>query len=618
MKSKTRAMGLTVCLGLLLAVPASAQFGMGGSPNKIAHFHLTGPVLEKPVDPMATLFGSTKMSSLKDLLERFKKARDDDSVKAVVLTIENASMGVGQLEEIRAVLQQIRAADKDVFITCDEMNTGLYALATAASHINVVPTGDIWLTGLYGEQPYLKGLLDKLEITADMEHVGDYKSASEMFTRTGPSEEADANANWLFDGIYESIVGMIAETRQISEDKVRALIDDGPYSAERALQAGLIDSVKYPDEFEDDLKQRFSSAKIVSNYGKGGGPEMPTDIFGAFSFFTDLIQGKSSQDNAPSVGIVYVDGAISLGSEEVSPFGGSSGAKSTSIRKALNKAAEDSSVKAVVLRVDSPGGSAVASEMIWNATQRVAAKKPLIVSMGNVAGSGGYYVSCGADTIFADSTTITGSIGVVGGKLVTTGFWNNKLGINWKEYQRGDSADLLSSAETFSESEREKIKRWMNEVYVVFKDRVTSGRGDKLTKPLDDIAGGRVYTGKQALDLGLVDRLGGLDDAVKFAAAKANMSEYEIRVIPRTKNIFELLMEDISGGEEESDISLSLARPAAASLFAADSPLLGQIMPVIQRMDPARAKAIMGALQRLDMINQEGVITMMPWDLVPR
>ena len=616
MKAVGRMSVLTVCVSLLIASSASAQLNLSGD-KEIACFHLQGPVVEKPVDPMGLMFGSPKMVSLKDLLERFKKARDDDKVRAVVLTFEDVSMGIAQMQELRQAIEQVRAADKDVYIHAEQLGNGTYALATAASHINVVPTGDLWLTGFYVEQPYVKNLLEKIHVGADFLHIGDYKSAAEILTREGPSPEAEANLNWLLDGLYDALVNMIAEGRQVSADKARALVDDGPYLAERALEAGLIDSVKYRNDFVDYLKERYEGAAIVKDYGKDSGHDVPDDLFGAFSFVMDLFKGAVEKSTAPCVGVVYVEGMISPGSEQPDPFGGGSGAKSTTIRKALDKAAADDTVKAVVLRIDSGGGSALASEIIWHATQRVAAKKPMIASMGNVAGSGGYYVACGSDAIFADEATITASIGVVSGKLVTTGMWNS-LGVNWKEYKRGKTSGMLSSSTRFNDDERARMFGFMNDVYAVFKDHVSTGRGDKLTKPLDEMAGGRVFTGKQALELGLVDRLGGLDDAVKYAAAQANISDYEIRVIPKAKNIFEMLMEDFAGTEEEDEETISMSTGVKTPLFAPTSPLMQGVLPMLEQLDPQRVQAVLRVLQRLELIHNEGVITVMPTEFIIR
>ena len=266
-------------------------------------------------------------------------------------------------------------------------------------------------------------------------------------------------------------------------------------------------------------------------------------------------------------------------------------AASSDLRRALDDAAADDTIKAVVLRVNSPGGSATASDIILDATRRVKAKKPLVVSMGSVAASGGYYVSCAADTVFADEATITGSIGVVGGKMATTDMWK-KVGITFKEYPRGKHADILSSAAVFSPEERTHMQSWMDEIYGVFKGHVTAARGKKLKKPIDDLAGGRVYTGRQALDLGLVDKIGSLEDALKFAASEAKLEKYELRVVPEPKNFFELLMEE-NTGDHESDKRLG------AGLLHGQSDLLGAVLPLVEKLDPQRMAVLRRALVRL-------------------
>ncbi len=583
--------------------------------KKIAHFHLSGQITETPQeDPFGFMAG--KMTSLKELLERLAKARKDDEVRALVLTYSDPALGAGQIEELRDELNKFKALDKRVFVHVDSLNTWSYALLSAATDLSVVPTADIWLTGLYGEGIYLKSLLEKIGCEADILHMGAYKSAGETFTRTGPSESAAENLNWLLDGLYDSLVGMMADSRDMSPEQMRRLIDDGPYSAERALQAGLIDSVMYRDEFLDEVKKIYGHDVTIDNrYAEKGGLDIDlSNPFAFFSIFTEMFGGKGKGGAADSVAIVYVEGIILPGFSEPSPFGGSSGAYSGDIRKALDEAANDDSVKAVVLRVDSPGGSALASEIILRAARLVQDKKPLIVSMGNVAGSGGYYVACGSDAIFADETTITASIGVVGGKIITTGMWD-KLGVDWVPFKRGENADLLNSLERFDDRQRERIHGWMSEIYEVFKDHVTRSRGDKLAKPIDQLAGGRVFTGKQALDLGLVDKIGGLHDAIEFAARKASISDYDVRIIPEPKSFIDMLIGELTGGgERPSDITVR----TSPRLFDRSSPLLNALIPMLERLEPARAKALMQALTRIELIRNEGVIMMMPQDIVIR
>ena len=307
---------------------------------------------------------------------------------------------------------------------------------------SAVPTSDIWVTGLYGESPYVRGLLDKLGVKPDFLHCGAYKSASEIFMRDGPSPEAEKMQNWLLDSEYETYVNLIAKGRGVDVAKVRGWIDGGPYTAESGKEAGLIDAVEQRQDLEAFLKSKYGKdLTFEKGYGKKKAQQLDlSSPFGMFKMWGDLLgESLKKKNTKPAVGIVYLQGAISLGGSESSPFEGASGATSGALRKALDEAANDDAVKAVVLRVDSPGGSAVASEIILDATRRVKAKKPFVVSMGDVAGSGGYYVACASDTIFADDSTITGSIGVVGGKMATNAMWN-KVGITFKAYKRGQNA----------------------------------------------------------------------------------------------------------------------------------------------------------------------------------
>jgi protease-4 len=581
----------------------------GEPTKKIAHFAIKGPLAETPME-IPPLFGNEPPLSLKALLERFKQARMDSEVVAVVVDLQESALGLAQLEEVHAAMRKVAAAEKDVHVHADALSTLTYAAATGASHISVVPTGVVWLTGFYGESPYLRGTLDKIGVVPDFEQCGDFKSAAEMLTRAGPSEEAQQMNKWLIDSLYDSMVRAMADARGKTPEEMRALIDNGPYTAEAALEAGLIDEVTHRQDFVTDLKGRYgANVEVVMDYGEAGEEELPDNIFAAFEKIMQIFAPTPKSYSDPTIAIVYVEGMIQTGSAEVSPFGMASGAFSTTIRKALDKAAAEDAVKAVVLRVDSPGGSALASEIILDATKRVAGRKPLIVSMGNVAGSGGYYVTCGAETVFADERTITASIGVISGKLVTTAMWD-KLGVSWHPTQRGEMASLLSSAAPFSDKERAKMRHYMETVYGIFKDHVIKARGDRLTKPIDELAGGRVFTGEQAHKLGLIDQIGGLDDAIKFAAKKARLGEYDIRIIPEPPTIFDLLM----GGETDEEFAYTLSQRRAGSL--ADTPLFRELLPTLATTDPLRFNAILRSLQKVELIHREGVATVMPYEVV--
>ena len=569
---------------------------------KVPVFRLAGSVKETPREEVFNLGESS--TPLWTLVERMDKAAKDPAVKAVVVILEAPTIGAAQVAEVRAAIERLKAAGKPVLGHADNVGSlGQYVLLSAASRVSVVPTADLWITGLYGEAPYLRGLLEKMGVRPDFLTCGDYKSAAEMFMREGPSKEADAMQNWLLDGLYETLVARAATSRKVSPELVKAWIDSGPHTAEKAKELGVLDAVEHRQELEAYAKKTYGDDVVFDRkYGKKEEPKLdPTNPFGIFKFLGEVMAASRVDKKKPAVGVVYVDGPI-----VVDDAGGASvfqegQAVAVKIRRALDDAARDDAVKAVVLRVDSPGGSALASEIILDATRRVKAKKPLVVSMGNVAGSGGYYVACGSDLVFADETTITGSIGVVSGKLAVNGLFD-KLGVAFKPYRRGQNAGILSSGDVFTPAERLKMQNYMNEIYGVFKGHVVAIRGGKLKKPIDDIAGGRVYTGKQALELGLVDRIGGFRDAVAAAAEAAKVDDYDVRTIPRPKSVLEELIEQSSGEDDRKGLVH----------VGAGSTLIEQAAPLLKALDPARADAVRTALGRLELIRREGVVAMTP------
>jgi protease-4 len=581
----------------------------------VAVFKLDGPVTETPTDEFAAIFGGSPGISLKDLVAHMRKAETDPNVKAVVVLDEGAGIGIAQTEEVRQAIKNLRAKGKDVYAHCDSIGMRELAMLGGATRLSVVPNGDLWVTGIFAEAPYLRGLLDKLGVQPDFLTCGAYKSAAEVFMRTGPSPEADAMQNWLLDGIYDSIVRMIADGRRVDESKVRGWIDGGPYSSKTGKQLGIIDETEYREDFEAMLRSKYG-ADVTFDKEYGREKKKSLDLsspMAIFKLWGEAMASSAKKADKPAVAVVYVDGGIVAGKSQDSPFGGKV-AGSTDIRKALDQAASDDSVKAVVLRVDSPGGSATGSEIILEATRRVKAKKPLVVSMGNVAGSGGYYVACASDTIFADENTITGSIGVVAGKLYTNPMWD-KVGITFKPYKRGKNAGILSTGETWSPDQKQKMQSWMNEIYDVFKGHVTTIRGSKLKKPIDELAGGRVYTGKQALELGLVDKIGTFADAVAFAAqqAKIDNTDYDVRVVPQHKNFVEKIVEELSGGGDKDD-SKYLAAGAQLSRGA----LVNAALPYLQQLDPQRVGVIVRSLRHLETMQEEGCVLMMPEVVISR
>jgi protease-4 len=597
------------------AVPVAAAAGeskeKSGTSAVVAVFSLDGPIVETPMSE-DLFFGTPGVESLHNLIDRMKKARDDKDVKAVVLLLGNTEFDFAQLEEIRQAMDEIKAAGKEIHAHADSLSLGSCALLSGASKLSVVPTGDIWIMGLYGETPYLRGLLNMLGVKPDFLTCGAYKSAAEIFMRKEPSPEAEQMQSWLLDSIYETYVGLIATGRRVPTEKVRTWIDGGPYSAEKAKAEGIIDAIQHRQDFIAELKSKYGEkVKFDKKYGKKKSSDLDlSSPLGLLKLWADLLGGpKKKKAGKDTVALVYVEGPIVPGKASPNPFlAGEQIAYSTTIRQALDEAANDEAVKAVVLRVHSPGGSATASEIILHATQRVKAKKPFVVSMGGVAGSGGYYVACGADTIFADAATITASIGVVGGKFATTDMWE-KIGINWKPAKRGANADMLSSERVFTPDQRKRLQVWMDEIYGVFKGHVVAIRGDRLKKKIDEIAGGRVYTGRQALELGLVDRIGSLNDAIQFLAKEAKLKDYEVRILPQPKNFMELLLGELAEKDSNGmNLSLSLGLPAPRRTAS----LVDAALPYLDKLEPQRLAAVKMALRRLEMLQQERVLLMMP------
>lgn len=610
-----RTTGLAIVVSLTL-LAGGARPSQAEDEPIVAVFEL-GAIQEAPAGEQ--LFGSTDGESLKDLVSRLKRVRDDQRVKGVVLLLDGASLGLAQMEEVRRALDQIKMAGKEIHAHAGSFATGGYFLLSSASRLSVVPTGDVFLTGLYGESLHVRGLLDHLGVTPDYFTCGEYKSAAEMFTRKDASPQAAENLNWLLDGTFHSMVERIAESRRVTPDKVKEWIDRGIYSAESAKEAGIVDAVEHRQDFVAGLKAKYGEkVRFDKRYGRTKRQEVDlSSPFGLFQFYADLLGGgKRAKSTKDAIAIVYVDGQIvpGKGGPGGFPFGLTGGmAHGDEIAAALDKVAEDPSIKAVVLRVDSPGGSATASEVILNATKRVKAKKPLVVSMGNVAGSGGYYVACGSDTIFANETTVTGSIGVVMGKFATTPMWD-KLGVNFQAFKRGKNAGALESGQPFSDEERAQLKLWMDEIYSVFKLHVVRIRGNRLKKEIEQLAGGRVYTGRQALELGLIDKIGGLDDAIRFVAEQAKIDNYELRVAPEPKGFFELL----TGENKDDPATLSLSgSPAVGSnllglRLASRATLLDQAMPLLGELEPRRARSIQSALRQVELLQKERLILTMP------
>ena len=492
--------------------------------------------------------------SLATLIERLDSAATDKNVGAVWLKIEDPALGRGKIHELRAAIARLRKANKPVYADMTTAGGPQYLLAAACTQIVMPPSGMLIIPGVRAEVTFYKGLLDKLGLQFDALQMGKYKGAVEPLTRNEMSKPLRESFDALVDDIYDDLVTTLSVDRHMKDYKVKTLLDQGLFTAAAAQKAGLIDEVLYTDQVQDAIKVALKTedVEIVTDYKK---KRIDTDFSGISGMMKllELFMGEKPSESGgtkPKIAVVYAVGPIMEGKSQ-SDFFGASTIGSTTLVAALWKAADDAKVAAIVLRIDSPGGSAVASDLIWRETVRVQGKKPLVASMSDVAGSGGYYIAMGAKKIIAAPGTLTGSIGVIGGKMVVRGLYD-KLGMNTEVISRGANSGSLSSSQPFTPDERKAWTELLQETYHQFVDKAASGRKMGYEK-LEQMAQGRVYTGRMAQKLGLVDELGTLQDAIaaaKMAAGLKADADVELMVLPEPKSIFEQLFGEPSASTE--------------------------------------------------------------------
>jgi protease-4 len=517
----------------------------------VAHIRLAGDLDETPsaADP---LFGGSS-ESFKTKLDRLAKAKGDANVKSIILQIDDLSVGWGKLDELRKAITDVRAGGKKVYAYMESADAKGLITALACDQIGMPEGGEVMLHGIRAEVTFYKDFFEKLHLQADFLQMGDYKGAAEPYTRSNMSPQFRKQLETVIDDFFEkSLVEGIVKSRpdkNWTAEQVKKWIDEGAFTAKRAKEFGLIDQIAYEDDFEKMAKSEAKSegVKVARSYGKEKSDDV--DLSNPFAIFKLLTPPKPKVSKKPKVAVIYAVGEIVNGRGSVSLFGGTSVVGSTTMIEAIRDAEKDETVKAIVLRVDSPGGSALASDLMWK--ELTACKKPVIASMGDVAASGGYYISMAARKIYAEPGTLTGSIGVVGGKIVTGGLFD-WVGMKTDVISRGANSGLVSSSKPWTESERAVMTRIMQDIYDQFLDKALQGRkkaGVEMDKEkLLTLAAGRVWTGRQAKANGLIDELGTLDDAVAAAKKLAGQEgkDLEWLVLPRPKSLIEKLADSTS------------------------------------------------------------------------
>ncbi len=483
--------------------------GSLGSPTVLV-WRFSGPVPERASPTLFDLSQAEHSPSIASLYRGFRAGLADPEVKGVAVYLQSTGLGFAKAEELRRQLGAYSDAGKFVQCYFESVGEGTngslaYYLASVCDQIHLAPVGSVNLLGLYSSSPFFRGSFDKLHVEPEYFAIGEYKSAGETFTRSDYSEPAKEALGALFDGWYDLLVDGIAAGRKLEPDRVRQIIDGAPYTAQQALDLHLVDQLDYPDQFKDRIEELGGGAPRlvrVETYGQAPG-------FG----------GRK-------LALVFATGTIVRGSGGADPWTEETSIGSDDLTRTLRDLRDDDSVPAVVLRIDSPGGSALASDLILREVDLLAEKKPVIVSMSDLAASGGYYIAAKANKIVAEPGTITGSIGVISGRFATSGLEQDVLGITRDGISRGAHAGLWSDPRPMDDERAALVRKMMQPIYDAFVQHVADGRGMSVEE-VDAMARGRVWLGRDAQRLGLVDELGGIDRAVALAKEAAGIGEDE-------------------------------------------------------------------------------------------
>ena len=505
-------------------------------------------VEDVPDDAIAKAMTSD-LTIVRDIVEGLERAGNDDRVAGVIAQLGNARMGMAQVQEIRDAIISFRAKNKFAVAFAETFGesgpgTGSYYLATAFDEIRLQPSGDIGLTGIMLEGQFMKGTLDKLGVTPRMDHRKEYKNAMNTYTEKKFTIYHREAMEKLMNSWFSQMVRGIAEGRKMTEAEVKNLIDKAPFLGPEALAAKLVDSLDYRDAVYADVKKRAGS--------------------GAQLLYLDkyLSRAGRANESGKTIALIYGVGAVHRGNSGFDPVFGDVSMGSDTVAGAFRAAIENKNVKAIIFRVDSPGGSPVASDVIWRETVRAReAGKPVIVSMGDVAGSGGYWVAMSCDKIVAQPGTITGSIGVLGGKMLTNGLWD-KVGLSWDEVHAGANATMYSSTNDYTPAGWARFEATLDRIYSDFTTKVSEGR--KLPKEkVMEIAKGRIWSGEDAKERGLVDELGGFPVAIRLAKEAGGIQSGEsirLQVYPEKKSTFDVLFGERPDNSERTQMTDALVK----------------------------------------------------------
>lgn len=532
---------------ILTIVVNSSEEEIEIEPNSVLQIELNQNITDRGSDNPLENFNPTKMAAekhlgLNEILESIKSAKEDENIKGIYLNLTSLSTGMASIEEIRNALIDFKTSKKIVISYADSYSQKSYYLASVSDKVYLHPEGSMFLIGMGAEVMYFKGMLDKMGVEATVIRHGGFKSAAEPFMQEEMSDKNREQIESYIGSIWEHMLKGIANERQIQFDKLENWVEEFEIRfPKHALEYGLIDGIKFKDDILSELKDITKAEKIddiklvkLSKYSNVASP---------------LSGGKGITKD--KIAVVYATGQINMGQGDHQTIG------SDKISAAIRKARLDDNVKAVVLRINSPGGSALASDVIWREVILTQKEKPVIASMGDVAASGGYYIACAANKIIASPNTITGSIGVFGVFFNASEGLKEWFGINVNRVKTNKYADLGSAFRPITENEKVIIQEQIDTVYSTFINHVAMGRNMKLAD-VDSIGQGRVWSGVNAMEIGLIDEFGGLDKAIIIAAKEAELDKYRIIELPERKPLIEQIMEEFGGNTEASIIQENL------------------------------------------------------------
>jgi protease-4 len=528
---------IMVSAGIIAGLVGGADEQVIVNENSVLQLNLDAEITEQQVDnPFEGVFGSEAPNvGLLQLKQAIKNAKTDPKIKGIFLNVSYPMTGFSTIEEIRQSLLDFREEGKWVIAYSDAMSEGAYYLASAADKIYLNPEGEVEFNGLAIEVTFFKKMFDKLEVKPEIFRVGEFKSAVEPFMLEKMSPANRLQLTEMVNSIYDHVLDRVSEARGIERGKLEEISDKMLVrNAKLSVEHGLVDSLLYYDQVLDELRSKLDlkeDAKVK---------------FIRYNKYRKSYTSAASTTSSNEVAVIVADGTILPGNDDQGVIGGDAFAAE------IRKARENDKVKAIVIRINSPGGSFVASDMMWREVTLAAEKKPVIASMSDYAASGGYYLAMGCDTIVAQPHTITGSIGIFSVLFDASGLLSNKLGITFDDVKTGEYGDMITISRPLTEAEKNVWQTRTEEIYETFTAKAAAGRNMSQDK-LKEVASGRVWTGVQAKERGLVDVLGNFNDAIEIAAEKAGIADdYKVRFYPRQKPFFEELME---GLEENSRVS---------------------------------------------------------------